>query len=269
MKYPMFTHAPGFEDASAWKERRVISGEETASVRRTQDWFQSREAFIRHGEQHEERKFRLGKYLAGYLKPLAARSVLSLGAGECYHEYALKTAAPGIKIHATDFDPFVARRVAELLPELDAYEVVDIKKDDFARFRGRYDTILLISVEYVFSDDEMVDFFRRVSAAGASHLIIISSSYISNSSVIRQMYYSILAPLSYLKRLLLGRELRTDRGRFHGWARSKGEFVRLMKLAGTLQLREVVTGEPFGPAQALLYIVPAGTANPAAGKEVG
>jgi len=232
----------------------VSREEQTLSRQKaSENKFRSRQGMLHWGEKYGKNvKFIRGKYLAAYLQKLSVKSVLSLGSGECYHEYAIKLVAPEIAITATDFDPFVVDKVSAFLPEIDNVEVFDIKEDDFARFQGKYDTILMIGVEYVFSDDEMIDFFKRVSMIGANHIIILSS-YLTFTGLVKSMIWLRLGPL---KRLLLGQREAPPPGRFHGWARSKGEFVRLTRMAGTVKLQEVITGKPFGKSQALLHIIP-------------
>jgi len=261
MKIPVFTtQNPRVQDPTAYDERRVVSREELslARQRRSDNKFRSREDLLDWGKQHDGIKFVVGEYLAAYLNKLSAKSVLSLGCGECYHEYAIKLAAPEIKITATDFDPFVVGKVRSFLPEIDTAEVFDIKQDDFARFQGKYDAILMISVDYVLSDDEMIDFYKRISVVGANHIIMISASYLTSSQVLE---YIILSRLSQLKWFLLGWKVRPSPGRFIGWARSRGEFVRLVRMAGTVKLHKIITGKPFVKNQALLHLTPASCSN--------
>lgn len=256
MKIPMFTLNPRVQDSTAYKQCRVVSREEK-SLARQQAWenkFRSRQDMLHWGEQHDKIKFILGKYLASYLRKLSVKNVLSLGSGECYHEYAIKLDAPEIAVTATDFDPFVVEKVAAFLPEIENVEVFDIKEDDFARFQGKYDAILMIGVAYVLSDDEMVDFFKRVAMVGANHIIMVSSC-ITSSQVLK---YIILLRLSQLKRFLIAQKVAPPPGRFHGWSRSKGEFIRLIDMAGTVKLQKIITGKPFGKSQVLLHLVPAG-----------
>lgn len=246
MKIPMFTQDPRVQDATAYAEHRVVSREEQSLARQlgseyyhSQNKFRSRQDMLHWGEKYGKNvKFIRGKYLAAYLQKLSVKSVLSLGSGECYHEYAIKLVAPEIAVTATDFDPFVVEKVAAFLPEIDNSEVFDIKEDDFARFQGKYDAILMVGVEYVLSDDEMVDFFKRVAMVGANHIIMISS-FITSSQVLK---YIILLRLSQLKRFLLAQKVAPPSGRFHGWTRSKGEFVKLTRMAGTVELAKITTG---------------------------
>ena len=255
MKAPCFTQNPRVQDPTAYAEYRVVSREELSlsRQRRSDNKFRSRQDLLDWGKRHDGIKFAVGEYLAIYLKKLSAKSILSLGCGECYHEYAIKLAAPEIKITATDFDPFVVEKVRAFLPEIDTAEVFDIKQDDFSRFQGKYDTVLMIGVDYVLSDDEVVDFLKKVSIVNANHFIMISDSYIASSQVLKHI---ILSRLSQLKWFLLRWEKRPSPGRFIGWARSRGEFVRLARMAGTVKLHQVITGKPFNKSQALLHIVP-------------
>ncbi len=268
MKLPMFTASPDVQDETAYKEHRVVSREELTLLRKkgseyhhSQNKFRSRQDLLHWGEQYSNAKFILGKYLAVYLRELSVKSVLSLGSGECDHEYAIKLAAPEITITATDFDPFVVEKVSEFLPEIDKVEMFDINKDDFAQFQGKYDAILMIGVIYALSNDEVLDFFKRVPSVGANHIIIVTS-YLSASGVLKYFLHQVYIhnPLAYLiRRFVLKRNMAAHGGRFHGWIRSKGEFVRLMKKASTVKLHKVLKLKPLSETQVLIHINP--TAN--------
>lgn len=263
MKRPTFTEDPNVQDELAYKERKVVPSEEWTLTRvkgsawvSSQNKFRSRQDFLQYAEQHDNPKLALGRYLGSYFKALSVKSVLGLGSGECYPEYAIKSVYPEITIAATDFDPFVVEKVSEFLPEIDKVEVLDIKKDDFARFQGKYDAVLMVSVDYVLSDEEMVDLFRRLPVVGANHIIMISASYLHLRRVLTEI---LISPLRLLKNLLPQKTKRQRR--FHGWSRSRGEFIRLMKMAGTVRLHKIVTEEPLSKAHPLIHIVPSGKAS--------
>ena len=255
MKIPKFTSARYVQDDTAYRERRVVSKDEFTSARQSEDCYRSREAFLKMKDQYPK-KAALGKYLADYLKSLSAKSVLGLGSGESFHEYAIKLAASEIRITATDFDPFIVEKVSEFLPEIDNFEVFDIKKDDFNRFQNKYDTILMVGVIYALSDDEIVGFFKRVISTGMKHILVVTS-LLPVSHGLR--FYSIrfigYNPLALFVKKHVSRIIGRP-GRFHGWSRSEGEFARLIKKAGALKLHKIISLKPVSETEVLLHITP-------------
>jgi len=251
MKIPVYTQDQKVQDATAKQECKFLSREERTLARKTLPRFRSRQDLLNWGMEHDGNKFKIGRYLADYLQKLSVKSILSLGCGECYHEHAIKLAAPEIKITATDFDPFVVEKVLEFLPEIDNVEVFDIKKDDFAKFQGKFDAILILNVEGSLSDDEIVGFFRRIPVVGARHILMTSGAYLTSFQVLE---YMIVLRLSKLKWFLLRWETRPPLGRCQAWSRSKGKFVKLIKQAGTVKLHRITTRKPLSRARPLFHI---------------
>jgi len=245
MKMPMFSTVIGTEDLTAYREQRVISANEQIafSKRYLETKFCSRQVLLRWGKQYDGLKFPIGKYLATYLEKLGTRRVLSLGCGECYHEYAIKNASPSIYITAVDFDSFRIGLMPELLPEIDKTMVFDVTKDDFAIFKGEYDVVLMIGLIYALTNEEIVSLLNRVRVVGAKHIIIVASAFINNIQYAR-----------YTISKLLSRNGDNHKGRFHGWARSRGEVLKIFKKADGIKVHRIITGKPFNKNQAMYHL---------------
>lgn len=231
MEIPIFTTFPTIQDDTAFSQLRVVSQEEqTLSNRKgpAAGRFESRETLLGWGREFDSVKFIVGGNLARYLMKLHIESVLSLGCGDCLHEFALKYETPQVNIIATDYDPFVIERVKELFPEIDRAEVFDITKDDFSQYKGQCEAILMIGVDYTLSRSEMLSLFRRVKETGARHLIIIRSCISIRRALIGKAY------------LAMGYH---PPGRFHGWARTRGEFKKLVKMVSGIKLRGMLPVE--------------------------
>jgi len=249
MKVPVYSLNPRVQAPSSHYGFKPFSQQERTQVRLVESdgRYQSRQSLLSWGMRNNFNKFIIGQWLATYLKTLSVERVLSLGCGECYHEFAIKLSEPEIKITTTDFEPFVMEKVSAFLPEIDDVEVFDIKQDDFTRFQGKYDAILLLHVEASFSDDEIVSFFKKIPGTGARHMLMFSGAYIPPFQVLKYWF-------SWLKWSLLRWKTRPPLGRQHGWARSRGEFLKLMEAAGTLKLSKLITERPHSKSYPLFHI---------------
>jgi len=231
MKVALFTDDPSVHDPGAWQVQRVFSASEWSHIRRTganfcpggTERFRSREAFLDHLARHADHKLRLGQWLRGYLRPLGARKVLGLCSGECPVELGLKRANPNLTIVATDFDPFIVETVARYLPELDGVELLDIKKDDFSRFQGAFDTALMVEGFYTLADPEARDLFGRLARAGVRHFINLCSAVILLKAALQCKGKQAVA------QALMALGLYRPQKRFHGWARTPSEFSHLSR----------------------------------------
>lgn len=232
MKTPIFTDDPYVQDSTALQESIAVSSQEWAHSRKNltlnealaKNRFQDRAHFIRFLETQVPLPKNLAIWLKDYLKPRNIIGILSLGAGECHVEYHLKKIYPSLTIVATDFDDFIVRTVSRLLTELDAIEVMDIKRCDLSRHRDRLNSILMVDVFYALTDIEGRQLFKCAHEASIDNLIITSSVFWKTSQMLKTkstfFVYSLLRKLKLTKKL---------QGRFHGWARTIGKIKYMAK----------------------------------------
>ena len=241
MKTPIFTDDPFIQDPEAFPESRVVNAEEWSQSRARRmetdpdeaNKHRSRRAFLEYMEANATQEIELGRWLNDYLERIGVRRLLGLGSGDCCVEYLLKTLGKSRYVMATDFDPGVIGLTSPLLTEIDDFDVFDIKKDDFARFRGRFDAALMIDVFYAFSDEEGRRFFRQARESEFNRLIITSSAFFPWRRVLR--YNTVDAIIRGLKRMKL---YQPARKRFHGWGRTVSEIVGLSR--GDFEVTDVV-----------------------------
>jgi hypothetical protein len=212
-----------------------FSAEEHARLFKTEhvEVFSSRESLLAWYGSQDSVKFPAVDFVADFMARRSLNSVLSLGAGPCVLEYHLLTKlSPGARVIATDFDAFLIEQARRLFPELRS-EVFDFFRDDVKSLLKKNDPPVRLAVffgsSYVMDDAQFVSLFRGLREAGIQDIIDFYPAFLSRNDCLKQ-----LNPLSYLKRFSWIRRLfgKGSLGKFHGYARSRGELRKLYRMAG-------------------------------------
>jgi hypothetical protein len=159
------------------------------------------------------RVFDFGKY----------RSIFEIGCGDMAQAFVIHRLYPQIKYVATDLDPYVIERCAQLplLSGIDkrVLDVLSIPDDQFP-FAG-FDLLSGWGMEYALDDIQLLRLFQMVQRAGIPFLMC-SASTIGLIQYVRHWNGS-----RKKQSLLAQRKLRMT-----GWRRSVGKFRSLARQAG-------------------------------------
>lgn len=153
--------------------------------------------------------------------------IIELGCGDMPQAFAISSRFPGVSYTATDADPYVIERCAQLplLREIRKF-VLDVTHADLEELRN-HDLVTSWSLEFSLQDLQL----NRLFAACRKH----SVPYLLCT-------HAAIGPIDYLCRelLLKKRQRRVVPGkgfRVFGWLRSTGEIARLAREAGMVLQR--------------------------------
>jgi hypothetical protein len=167
------------------------------------------------------------------------RSLLEIGCGAMAQAYVLHNAFPHLRYLATDLDPFVIDRCAQLpvLSGIEKKALNVLSMHDVALF-NEVELLMSWGMEYALNDDELLRLLTLVAKANIPYLMC-------SATTIGLLKYSMfLMRHFYRKRLLAERRLRVT-----GWHRSVGKF---RSLAGATGLKTKILGR-FGNHFCMLF----------------
>jgi len=156
-------------------------------------------------------------FLSDHIKSNRYKTVLSLGSGCCVLEYLLKLILPETDITATDIDEEFMNHAKRFFPEINA-EVFDFVNDNPKKFNP--DLAVFFGASYVMDDSDFVRVLRNFNAE-----IIDFHSTLT-------LKKALIVTLSGIRK----------KGRFHGYARTKGEMRKLYHRAGLEVIKEKSLG---------------------------
>lgn len=161
------------------------------------------------------------------------RSIFEIGCGDMAQAYVIHCLHPRIRYVATDLDPYIIERCAQL----SVLEGIDKKVlDVLAISEGRapfadFDLLVSWGMEYALDDTQLMALFHKVREYSIPYLMCSATT----TGIGKYLRYLLRTP----QRLRL---LRTRQMRMSGWERSPLRFYRLARRAG---LRMKVIGR-FG-----------------------
>lgn len=177
------------------------------------------------------------------------RNILSLGTGQCVLEYLLKCALPeGSKVIAADFDSFFIEKARLHFPQIIPVEF-DFFKDDLQDLQNklniRFDLAVFFGAAYVMDDSRFVGIFRELREIGVKQIIDFHAGYIPYRKIpiimlgrMKAYMMDKLRDIEIVNRI----KPRSYKGKFHGYARSRGESRRLYKESGVNLVKEMSVG---------------------------
>jgi hypothetical protein len=150
------------------------------------------------------------------------QSVLEIGCGAMAQAYVLHKKFPHIRYLATDLDPFVIDRCAQL-PILTGIEkkVLNVLSLNDVTLFDDVDLLMSWGMEYALNDDELLRLLTLVAQANIPYLMCSATTIGLLKYVLFLMRYPQRA------RLLAERRLRVT-----GWHRSVGKYRYLARAAG-------------------------------------
>lgn len=146
--------------------------------------------------------------------------VLELGAGEMIPSLTLKTLNPHLHYTATDFDPDLIERMKQvpLLKNINK-KVFDAKTDSFTAMTNEtQDLILCWGLEYLLTDQQIINLLGSLKSNGADLLIITPTM----AQAKQLLSYAIRKPR-------YNRAIKQQQCRMHGYSRSLGYLKHLAK----------------------------------------
>ncbi len=179
------------------------------------------------GNRDFKKKVRLGELIRDFLKGSKIDgNVFCVGVGDAYTEIQL--AQDGRNLLLTDFDANTIENYKKLFSgsEKLRFERLDLLTDGFEGIAKDYPVVLSTEVLYNFNDNEVLDIFKRMQAAGFSDLIIISATHVKMENLlIRALKMCLVYFRMYMKRF-------DKRTKFYGYCRETYIYKRLLKKCG-------------------------------------
>jgi len=253
------TSDPYVQDSTAENELRVFSNDEWAYLWSTGDCTEEYKEIFKDKEKFlsliEDRTRKEAERLGEYLLEIGARDILCLSSGPTHHEYLIKQKIPETRITVSDFNPFLVDVVRRLFPEYEDHLLIDIKKQDFTIYKGKFDTVMLMLACYVLNDDEFVSFLRNVRKIESLHLILVEDGFVNNKRYLQYLLNSTLRNLVNIKKQLQGTPP-VSWGRFHGWGRTRGHVSKLVKRSGVFSLESFHYLKEIRPFMAFYHLTP-------------
>jgi hypothetical protein len=151
-----------------------------------------------------------------------------MGAGKCVMEYLLKCAIPDCEVTATDFDLFLIEKSKIFFPCINSVKF-DFFVDNIADLNSEFDLVVFFSSAYVLDDEQFINLFRQIKENNAKEVIDFHAGCISYRDMLKYSVGDILRRLNIIK---------SYRGKFHGYIRTKNELRRLYKKAGVRSIIE-------------------------------
>lgn len=168
-------------------------------------------------------------WLIQYIKINRFNSVLSMGAGNCVLEYLLKCAIPDCEVTATDFDPYFIDKAKVFFPSINSVKF-DFFKDNITKLNSEFDLVVFFGSAYVMDDKQFVDLFRQIKENNVKQIIDFHGGCIPYSEILRYFMGDILRRFGIIK---------SYRGKFTGYVRTKNELRHLYRKAGVKYINEM------------------------------
>jgi hypothetical protein len=238
LKFRIFTKSQNPEILEATdKSRRFTADEHATMVRQVYSGqVTSREALVRLFLSTNSSKLVTLAYLIRFAYRHDARKILSLGAGMCVIEELLLQALPeGSVVAAADFNSYLIDTARQFFPDLIAVQF-DFFRDDVKTICDAagttFDIAVFMGSSYVMDDEEHIRLLSQLKNNNVRMVIDLTPT---------------LVPYSMLPRVILG-EIKCsltgkDRGKFHGFQRTRNDFRALYQRADWTLREETTIGD--------------------------
>jgi hypothetical protein len=252
MKYKMYTksHSERLLQEIG-NENGIFTASEHAYIieREFGNHFESRELLLRHYLSTNAEKLSALAFLIKYANDKRFVNIISLGAGACVLEHLLKYALPeGSTIVATDFDPFFIEKARLLFPSIIAEEF-DFFRDDLVELRNRlkidFDLAIFLNSSYVMDNVQFVKLFHGLARIGVKQIVDFQGGFVTYVDALKAILVRRALDIdSRVGKLLkkVGVSEGGYRGKFHGYARTRGELRSLYRKAGLNVVKEIRIG---------------------------
>ena len=173
-------------------------------------------------------------FLIDYIKLNNIKNMISFGAGECVLEHILSgiCSPPEFKIIATDFDEFFIEKAKEFFPNISPFKfdfftdnLIDFCKDKMTNI----DLGISFNSLYVMDDFQFIDFLKQCHALEIKKIIYFSSATLSLSAIIKHLIFQNNNIRKLFNKKLINHK---NKGKFHGYARSKSQLKKIFKKGG-------------------------------------
>jgi hypothetical protein len=234
----MFTKSHNKELLDKTEKSQRFTADEHSSIIRQEfsGVFSSRDAVVREFLSKNASKLNTLAYIIRFAYQHDAKKILSLGAGMCVIEEFLRQALPEDSVVvATDFNDYLIGNARRFFPDIVALPF-DFFKDDVRTICDTagttFDIAIFMGSSYVMDDEEHIRILSQLKDNRVKWVIDLTPTRIP--------YYKLpRAILGEIKCTMTGE----DRGKFHGFQRTRQDFRHLYKKAGWTLKEETTTGE--------------------------
>ena len=173
------------------------------------------------------------RWLIQHIKESGFKNIISMGAGNCVHEYILKCALPeDCNVTATDFDSYYIKKSKTFFPSINSIKF-DFFKDDIGKLNSKFDLAIFLGSAYVMNDEQFINLFKQLKENGVNQIIDFHAGYLPYKNI--PLYLGGYVMRKVLRKLNL---IHSHRGKFHGYGRTKDELRYLYKKTGAKSVIE-------------------------------
>lgn len=210
--------------------------------------FESKESVLRWEFSQNPAKLSVLAFLMEYINKKRIKNIISLGAGSCTFEYLLKYALPeDSKVIAADFDSFFIEKA-----KIHFSSIIPVKFDFFTddigelqtKLKINFDIAVFFSSSYVMDDSQFIHLFRRLKEIGVKQIIDFHAGYVPYRDIPRVILRRLKSYIvNELRKIEIMNQIKrigsSYSGKFHGYARTRGELERLYKKAGVNLIKRI------------------------------
>ena len=253
MKIKLFTKSHNPELLNKMDKSQRFTADEHSSIveQEFSEVLSSKESVIREYLSKNESKLILLAYLIRFAYRYNARKILFLGAGMCVIEEFLRQALPEDSIVvATDFDKFYINNAQRFFSKIVAMEF-DFVKDDVRTIcdatKTTFDVAFFLGSSYVMDDDEHIRILNQLKKNHVKMVLDLTPTLIPYRTLPSHIFQKLCA-LTRSRRekwhliLCKNQPGDDDRGKFHGFMRTREEFRNIYKKAGWTLKEETAVG---------------------------
>jgi len=229
-------------------ENEIFTASEHAYIiaREIGNYFESKELLLRYYLSTNVEKLSALAFLIKYANDKRFVNIISLGAGACVLEYLLKCALPeGSTIAATDFNPFFIEKARLFFPSIVAEEF-DFFGDDLVELTNRlkidFDLAVFLNSSYVMDNVQFVKLFHGLARIGIKQIVDFQGGCVTYVDALKAILLRRALDIDSrigrpLKKIGVSKE--GYKGKFHGYARTRGELRALYRKAGLNIVKEI------------------------------
>lgn len=176
-------------------------------------------------------------FLIEYINKKGYKNILSLGSGISVFEYLLKRGLNAdVKVVVTDFNPYLVGQAKKLFPEISPH-VFDFCNGDVGKFQAdlgvKFDLAICLGSTFVMEKEDFIKFLRGLNNSGIKEVMDFYGAYIDFNYFFRNVVLLSIKESNLVRKVFGKPALKKDFiGKFHGFARSRGNLRRIYKQGG-------------------------------------
>ena len=225
---------------------KKFSSEEHSQISQKENFYHDKDMLLKDNPLTEIKK-KLLSVIKDRVSKENYRNILSIGSGNCVDEWRLqKILGEGCNVTASEFDNHFINQSKKFFPEIKTI-FFNFEDESFADLKDEYDLIYFSVSLYVLDDKEFLTLLKAIKIAGVKEIIDLHGGIHRKIDVFKMIAKGfgklILRPFSFFKL--------ENKGKFHGYSRSKKDLLKLYKKCGW---KVTEASEDFGKHKKLFIL---------------